>query len=73
MHQQLNQLGFTLHPDKTSIGRMERGFDFLGYRFSKHSLQLATVAQQRLGEQILRLYEHTASIEPHWGLSASLA
>lgn len=63
MHQQLNQLGFTLHPDKTSIGRMEQGFDFLGYNFSEHSLQLATVAQQRLGERILRLYEHTASIE----------
>lgn len=26
------ELELTLHPDKTWVGRTERGFDFLGYR-----------------------------------------
>ncbi|MCI5133078.1 MAG: hypothetical protein D3904_16575, partial [Candidatus Electrothrix sp. EH2] len=32
MHRVLSQLGFELHPDKTFIGRVKKGFDFLGYR-----------------------------------------
>lgn len=27
------------HPDKTFIGRIERGFDFLGYRFTRAGLE----------------------------------
>lgn len=63
MHQVLNRLGFRLHPDKTSIGRVARGFDFLGYHFGRQTLQLAAVSKQRVGEQIHRLYEQNASIE----------
>ncbi len=30
------------HPGKTFIGRIERGFDFLGYHFSREGLTVAT-------------------------------
>ncbi len=30
------------HPDKTFIGRSEKGFDFLGYHFSRDGLSMAT-------------------------------
>ncbi len=32
-----------LHPDKTFIGRSEKGFDFLGYHFSRDGLRVAMV------------------------------
>jgi hypothetical protein len=41
-------LGLTKHPDKTFIGRVERGFDFLGYRFGRDgSIALATATLER--------------------------
>jgi hypothetical protein len=49
------------HPDKTFIGRVSRGFDFLGYRFS--SAGLVGVALQtvvRCVERMNRLYEQGA-------------
>jgi len=37
MNQIFNQL--KQHPDKTLLGRIERGFDFLGYHFSTEPMQ----------------------------------
>jgi hypothetical protein len=34
VNQTLGSLNLEKHPDKTFIGRIERGFDFLGYHFS---------------------------------------
>ncbi len=34
----LGDLGLEKHPDKTFIGRIERGFDFLGYHFGPEGL-----------------------------------
>lgn len=31
INETLSSLGLEKHPDKTFIGRVERGFDFLGY------------------------------------------
>jgi hypothetical protein len=41
----LGSLGLEKHPDKTFIGRVERGFDFLGYHFGPdgHSLVKKTI------------------------------
>ena len=36
--QVLKQLDLTMHPDKTSIGKIEKGFDFLGYHFTPTKL-----------------------------------
>jgi hypothetical protein len=41
----LNELHQELHPDKTFIGRISRGFDFLGYRFAPTLTGMAQVTQ----------------------------
>jgi RNA-directed DNA polymerase len=45
------------HPDKTSMGRIEKGFDFLGYHFSHGGLSLAQKTFDNFVEKALRLYE----------------
>ncbi len=45
------------HPDKTFIGRAERGFDFLGYHFSPDGLSVAEKTVERFVERATRLYE----------------
>jgi len=37
----LGALSLEKHPDKTFIGRIERGFDFLGYHFSPEGLTVS--------------------------------
>ncbi|WP_279247487.1 reverse transcriptase/maturase family protein [Candidatus Litorirhabdus singularis] len=50
-------LGLEQHPDKTFIGRINKGFDFLGYHFSRAGLQLATKTIANAVEKMHRLYE----------------
>ena len=45
------------HPDKTFIGRIEKGFDFLGYHFSREGLCVAEATLKRFIEKATRLYE----------------
>ncbi len=45
------------HPDKTFIGRIEKGFDFLGYHFSRAGLTVARATIKRFNERAARLYE----------------
>jgi hypothetical protein len=52
-----NGLGLEQHPDKTFIGRIEKGFDFLGYHFSRTGLQLAAKTVANAVEKLHRLYE----------------
>jgi len=42
---------------KMLIGRIERGFDFLGYRFTRAGLSLARKTVQNFIEKTSRLYE----------------
>ena len=51
------------HPDKTFIGRVARGFDFLGYWFSPAGLGIARKTVERMVENMLRLYEQGAPDE----------
>jgi RNA-directed DNA polymerase len=53
----LPSLRLEKHPDKTFIGKIERGFDFLGYRFGSRVLELAEATIERFVEQATRLYE----------------
>ena len=49
------------HPNKTFVGRISRGFDFLGYRISSAGLiGLATQSVQQTVERINQLYEQGA-------------
>jgi hypothetical protein len=52
------------HPDKTFIGRIERGFDFLGYHFSRQGLAVAKQTIADFIEKASGLYEqkHSAAL-----------
>jgi RNA-directed DNA polymerase len=49
------------HPDKTFIGRIERGFDFLGYHFSPAGLTVAAKTIANFIEKASQLYEQKRS------------
>ncbi len=53
----LKSLRLEKHPDKTFIGKIERGFDFLGYHFSRDGLRVAKATVQSFVERATRLYE----------------
>lgn len=52
-----NALRLDKHPDKTFIGRIEKGFDFLGYHFNRSGLRLAAKTIANAAEKLHRLYE----------------
>ena len=49
------------HPDKTFIGRIERGFDFLGYHFGPAGLTVAAKTIANFIEKASQLYEQKRS------------
>ncbi len=53
----LGALRLEKHPDKTFIGRIEKGFDFLGYHFGPTGLAVARETIRKFVEHALRLYE----------------
>ena len=57
----LDHLKVEKHPDKTFIGRIDRGFGFLGYRSVAEGLRLAAQTKQRCVERATRLYEQGAA------------
>ena len=50
------------HPDKTFIGRIARGFDFLGYWFSPDGLSICWKTVDRMVDKVSRLYEQGADM-----------
>lgn len=56
----LVELKVTQHPDKTFIGKINRGFDFLGYHISTDTLGLAEKTVTNFVERVSQLYEHGA-------------
>ena len=52
----LADLGLEKHPEKTFIGRVEKGFDFLGYRLSPQGLSGAAQTLGRFAEHVARLH-----------------
>ena len=48
----LGSLRLEKHPDKTLIGKMERGFDFLGYHFSGDGLRVGQSTSFRLAARV---------------------
>ena len=57
VNQILGALRLEKHPGKTFIGRIERGFDFLGYHFTADSLTLAVSTLANFADRATRLYE----------------
>ena len=53
----LGALRLEKHPDKTFIGRIEKGFDFLGFHFSRDGLTVAKATIEKFVARATRLYE----------------
>ncbi|EMQ7993124.1 hypothetical protein WIB50_004743 [Salmonella enterica] len=52
------QAGFEQHPDKTFIGRVEKGFDWMGFWFTEKGCNcVAPRALQNFKDRLRRLYE----------------
>jgi len=60
MNHTLNQLKVEKHPDKTDMGKIEKGFDFLGYHISPSTLSPAPKTIQQYLANISQLYEQSA-------------
>ena len=57
LNQTFDELKLEKHPDKTVIGRVEKGFDFLGYHISPEGLSLAKKTVENFISRAARLYE----------------
>ncbi len=57
VHQMLMTIGLQMHPDKTFIGRVDKGFDFLGYHIQPTGLSVAKQTLDKFRAHMLRLYE----------------
>ena len=62
VNETLAELKLQQHPDKTFIGRVSRGFDFLGYLLTPAGLEVAPRAVERCVERVSRLYERGAGL-----------
>jgi hypothetical protein len=65
INQHFEKLKLKQHPDKTTIGRIKAGFDFLGYQFGEEKI---TVSKRTLENHIRRLsqlYEQKKRL-PNW-------
>lgn len=62
VNQILAELKVEQHPDKTFIGRISRGFSFLGYQMNHTGLfDIAPLTKQKHAKRLHRLYEQGAS------------
>ena len=55
INQVLNQLKVWQHPEKTFVGRVAKGFDFLGYHLTPSGLSVANKTRQRFVSRVTRL------------------
>jgi RNA-directed DNA polymerase len=62
LNQTFAELKVSQHPDKSFIGRIERGFDFLGYYFCRGPLRLAQQTLQNHATGLHRLYEQQKTV-----------
>ena len=65
VNQTLAELHVEQHPDKTFIGRISRGFDFLGYAFTPAGLEVSQPAVERCVQRVSRLYEQGVDQSQH--------
>jgi hypothetical protein len=57
VNQTLNELQVEKHPEKMFIGKIERGFEFLGYHFRPGRLTIVQKTVERFVSRASRLYE----------------
>jgi hypothetical protein len=57
LNQMFSEMRLEKHPDKTFIGRIKKGFDFQGRRFSHDGLSVAEETIEKFLAPAVRLYE----------------
>jgi hypothetical protein len=57
VNQVLARLGLEKHPEKTFVGRIDKGFGFLGYHVRRGELRIAEKTLENYRERASRLYE----------------
>jgi len=62
LNQTFNELRLEKHPDKTLLGRTERGFDFLGYFIKPGKLSVSLKTIKNFLGRIVRLCEQGAGL-----------
>lgn len=72
VHQILTSLGLQMHPDKTFMGRIEKGFSFLGYQFSPAGLSVALPTLDKFVARALWLYERERGRLPACGVRGTM-
>jgi hypothetical protein len=68
VNQHFNQLKVAQAPDKTFIGLIEKGFDFLGYRFGLPELGLAEKTITNAVNKVRQLYEQKLAAPKRAGM-----
>jgi len=58
----INKLKVEKHPDKTFIGQIAKGFDFLGYCFEPKGLSIAPKTLANFLDRIAQLYKQGATV-----------
>lgn len=62
LNENLTALKLDKHPDKTFIGKIDRGFDFLGYHLHRQGLAVAQVTWTKFVARLHRLYEQKKAV-----------
>jgi hypothetical protein len=65
VNQHFEKLKLKQHPDKTDIGRIKNGFDFLGYQFGREKITVSKRTLQNHIRRITQLYEQKKH-PPNW-------
>ena len=63
--QYFEKLKLKQHPDKTTIGRIINGFDFLGYQFGQEKITISKRTLQNHIRRLTQLYEQKKHL-PNW-------
>lgn len=65
LKQRLHESGFVLHPDKTQLGRTQKGFDWMGLWFTDAGITaFAPRATEKHHLKCRQLYEHIRYLNP---------
>lgn len=65
INQTFDRLKLKQHPDKTFIGRITKGFDFLGYQFGQEKLTVSPRTLTNHLRRLTQLYEQKKHL-PNW-------
>jgi hypothetical protein len=65
VNQHFHQLKVEQAPDKTFIGKISKGFDFLGYQFGKEKITVSKRTIQNHIRRLTQLYEQNEH-QPNW-------